>query len=337
MSSELLQILHFALGVGLLVGGAFFLVEGGSRVAAVMGVPQVVVGLTVVAFGTSAPEFFVSAIGAFKGNTELVLGNVIGSNVANIGLILALAAILRPVVVEKGLPKREIPLLVAVTLVFTIMAVDKEISFLDGVILSSGFVAFMVWTIRSTNRGCPVAVVTTPVQIQVEGHKTRVLFLGSGQVALGMAGLAGGGHFIVSSATVLALAMGISETVIGLTLVAVGTSLPELATTIMAAWRDQDDMALGNIIGSNLFNMMGVVGPVALFGWNPKYMLTSENEILPQLLSMCALTLVVSLMIWPQAREHRQGQGPAASHHLRRHNFHVAEVTIRLSLEGNPG
>ena len=290
-----MDILIFALGVGLLVGGAYFLVEGGTRVAAVMGVPPVVVGLTVVAFGTSAPEFFVSVIGALNNNTSLVLGNVIGSNVANIGLILALAAILRPVIVEKGLPKREIPILVLVTLVFTAMAQDRNLSRLDGVILTTGFVAFMVWTIRSTNRGSPVAVLAkVPAAIEVAGHKTRESLRGSGQVLLGMVGLAGGGHFIVTSATELALAMGISQSVIGLTLVAVGTSLPELATTIMAAWKDQDDMALGNIIGSNLFNILGVAGPIALFG------LKTEDEILPQLIAMCVLTLVMSLMIWPR-------------------------------------
>ena len=294
MSELLIQILEFALGVGLLVGGAYLLVEGGSRVAAVLGVPPVVVGLTVVAFGTSAPEFFVSAIGAYKGNTGLVLGNVIGSNVANLGLILALAAILRPVRIEKELPRREIPLLVTVTLVFTWMAADRNLSFGDGLILTLGLAAFMVWTIRSGSRGQIVAPVVSPPSFEVAGHRPRELALGSGQVVLGMAGLAGGGHFIVSSATDLALAMGISETVIGLTLVAVGTSLPELATTIMAAWKNQDDMALGNIIGSNLFNILGVAGPIALFG------LEAESEILTQLVAMSGLTLVASLMIWPR-------------------------------------
>ena len=294
MSPELLNILQFALGVGLLVGGAYFLVEGGTRVAAVLGVRPVVVGLTVVAFGTSAPEFFVSVIGAVKGNTGLVLGNVIGSNVANIGLILALAAILRPVRVEKGLIRREIPAMVAVSLVFTFMAKDGELSFWDGLILSAGFLAFMVWTIRSGNRGQPPAVVPRAEIMVVAGNKTRALAVGSGQVVLGMVGLAGGGQFIVTAATELAMVLGISETVIGLTLVAVGTSLPELATTIMAAFKKQDDMALGNIIGSNLFNILGVAGPIALFG------LKSDSNILPQLVAMCLVTIVVALMIWPR-------------------------------------
>ena len=292
----ILEILEFALGVGLLVGGAYFLVEGGSRMAAVLGVPPVVVGLTVVAFGTSAPEFFVSLVGALQGSTGLVLGNVIGSNVANIGLILALAAILRPVVVERELPRREIPLLMGSTLLFFALTVGGELGRVGGLLLTFLLLAFVYWTIKSGARG--QVVVEEPKLIpglRDPERRTRHLTLGGGQVLLGMLGLAGGGHLIVISATSLALAMGVSETVIGLTLVAVGTSLPELATTLMAAWRDQDDMALGNIIGSNLFNTLGVAGPVALV--RP---LVSENDIFWQLMAMCLMTVVVAMMIWPR-------------------------------------
>jgi cation:H+ antiporter len=288
------QISQFALGVGFLVGGAYLLVEGGTRVAAVMGVKPVVVGLTVVAFGTSAPEFFVSVAGALNGNTDLVLGNVIGSNVANIGLILALAAILAPVKVEKALARREIPLLLVTTLAFTWMAWDRGLDPWNGVVLTVAFVAFMVLTVRSGDRG---EVVVPPVQDRVpavQGRRIRESLMGSGLVLAGMACLAGGGHLIVTSAVALAAKMNISESVIGLTLVAVGTSLPELATTIMAAWRKQDDMALGNIIGSNLFNILGVAGPVAIFG------LKSREETAPQLAAMFALTMVLALMIWPR-------------------------------------
>ena len=292
----ILEILLFALGVGLLIGGAYLLVEGGTRMAAVLGVPPVVVGLTVVAFGTSAPEFFVSLVGALRGSTGLVLGNVIGSNVANIGLILALAAMLRPVVVEKELPRREVPLLMGVTLLFTALAVGGDVGRLAGAVLSVVFVGFMVWTVKSGSRGQVVSEAPAVDEAVLDpARRGRNLTMGGGQVLLGMVGLAGGGQLIVASATTLAQAMGISETVIGLTLVAVGTSLPELATTLMAAWRDQDDMALGNIIGSNLFNILGVAGPVALI--RP---LAAENDIFWQLMAMCLLTVVVSLMIWPR-------------------------------------
>lgn len=300
LSAELVQALQFCLGVGLLVGGAYLLVEGGSRVAAILGVPPVVVGLTVVAFGTSAPEFFVSVIGAINGSTDLVLGNVIGSNVANLGLILALAAILRPVKVESKLPLKEIPLLVVVTLVFSFMAMDQELAFWDGVILTACFAGFMFWTFRSGSRGEPLAVVET-AKVEVDpAHRSREAMKGSLQVLAGMGGLAGGGQLIVTAATGLALSLGISEAVVGLTLVAVGTSLPELATTIMAAWKNQDDMALGNIIGSNLFNILGVAGPISLFG------LKATGSILPQLGAMLALTVVMALMI--MVRRHSVGR-----------------------------
>jgi cation:H+ antiporter len=261
------QIFIFAAGIGLLVGGAWFLISGGSRVAAVLRVPTVVVGLTVVAFGTSAPELFVSIVGAFKGNTGLVLGNVIGSNVANLGLILALAALLRPVIVERGLSRKEVPFLLVATLGFTALVWDGRLGQFDAGLLVVFFFAFLWWTLKNRDRGAVVTDVPAELPDVDREHRMRELTRGGGMTVLGVGGLAVGGHFIVTSALKLALSMGVSETLIGLTLVAVGTSLPELATTIMAALRNEDDLALGNIVGSNLFNILAVAGPVGLF-WN---------------------------------------------------------------------
>ena len=259
----ILTLLQFALGVAVLVGGAWVLVSGGTRVAAVLGVPAVVVGLTVVAFGTSAPELFVSLVGAVRGNTGIALGNVIGSNVANLGLILAVAALLRPVKVEAGLVRREVPLMLAVSVLFAAQVWDGELSRLDAAVLTAGFVVFLVWTARGAKRG--ELTVPKPPEIElVPGHRVRELVRGSVMVGLGVVGLAGGGHLIVVAAVDLALRFGVSETLVGLTLVAVGTSLPELATTIVAASRRQDDLALGNIVGSNIFNILAVAGPVGL-------------------------------------------------------------------------
>ncbi len=259
----ILTLLQFALGVAVLVGGAWILVSGGTRVAAVLGVPAVVVGLTVVAFGTSAPELFVSLVGAVRGNTGIALGNVIGSNVANLGLILAVAALLRPVKVERGLARREVPLMLAVSLLFMLQVWDGELSRLDGAVLTVGFVVFLVWTARGAKRG-EIAVPLPPEVALAPGHRARELVRGSLLVALGVLGLAGGGRLIVIAAVDLALRLGVSETLVGLTIVAVGTSLPELATTIVAAARRQDDLALGNIVGSNIFNILAVAGPVGL-------------------------------------------------------------------------
>ena len=298
-----LDILIFGGGLVLLIGGAWVLISGGTRVAAVMGVPPVVVGLTVVAFGTSAPELFVSILGAMKGSSGLVLGNVVGSNVANLGLILALAAIIRPVVVEKGLSRNEVPFTLAASAVFAWQVWDGTLSRLDAAVLVAGFVAFMGWTWRNRDRG---ALVPAAPEVQVApDRRGREMAVGGLMVAGGVIGLAGGGQLIVDAAVRMAAAFGVSETVIGLTMVAVGTSLPELATTIVAAFRDEDDLALGNIIGSNLFNILAVAGPVGLVwglnvedGQAPLRQLPlapSPNQL--QLVSMLLVTLLVFVMI----------------------------------------
>ncbi len=288
----ILTVLLFILGLGLLVGGAWLLVGGGSRVAAVLGMPSVVVGLTVVAFGTSAPELFVSLMGALKGSTGLVLGNVIGSNVANLGLILALGAMARPVVVERGLVKRELPLLLVVTFLFIALVWDGVLGRWDAALLVVIFAFFMLWTIKGVRPGN--AVVPRPeVEVVPAGRKLRSLSLGSVMVLFGIGGLAGGGQVIVTSALDLAGRLGVSETLVGLTIVAVGTSLPELATTIVAALRNEHDLALGNIVGSNLFNILAVAGPVGLL----RPLVATEGNVLVQLVSMGLLTVLVYAMI----------------------------------------
>jgi cation:H+ antiporter len=290
----IVEIGIFMAGIAFLILGAWLLVGGGSRVAAALGVPPVVVGLTVVAFGTSAPELFVSLVGALRGNTGLVLGNVIGSNVANLGLILAVAAIVRPVIVEKGLTRvvGEVPLLLCATALFTGLVWDGELSRWDSLLLVVGFFVFMVMTLKG-GRGEVVTPPASGPEPAPPGRKMRQMSAGMGLVVLGIVGLAGGGQLIVTSALDLASRLGVSETLIGLTLVAVGTSLPELATTIIAAWKDQDDLALGNIIGSNLFNILAVAGPVGLI--QPLVQQDGQGSV--QLLSMCLLTILVFVMI----------------------------------------
>ena len=305
MIPHLLQTAIFLGGIGLLVGGAWFLITGGSRVAAVLRVPPVVVGLTIVAFGTSAPELFVSLAGALKGNTGLVLGNVIGSNVVNLGLILAMAAMLRPVIVEKGLSRKEVPLLLGATILFTVLVWDGQLGRLDALLLVAGFGVFMWWTLTNRDRGAVVTEVPEKLPDIDPDHRTREVARGSGMSLLGVVGLAAGGHFIVSSALTLAISIGISETMIGLTLVAVGTSLPELATTVMAALRNEDDLALGNIVGSNLFNILAVAGPVGLIrnldaegGLPPVAGIALQlTQLQVQMISMLILTFMVFFMI----------------------------------------
>ncbi len=286
------ELLEFALGVAVLIGGAWTLVSGGTRVAAVLRVPAVVVGLTVVAFGTSAPELFVSLVGALRGNTGIALGNVIGSNVANLGLILAAAALLRPVKVERGLARREVPLMLAISVLFAAQVWDGQLSRIDAAVLAAGFLAFLLWTWRGAKRG--QAAVPVPPDVNVEpGHRLRELVRGSALVLLGIVGLAGGGHLIVGAAVAMATRFGVSETLIGLTLVAVGTSLPELATTVVAAVRRQDDLALGNIVGSNIFNILAVAGPVGLV--RPLVLPAGQGHL--ELGSMVALAALLWVMV----------------------------------------
>jgi cation:H+ antiporter len=289
----ILPLVLFGVGIGFLVGGAWLLIGGGSRIAALLGVPTVVVGLTVVAFGTSAPELFVSAVGAWRGNTGLVLGNVIGSNVANLGLILATAALLRPVRVEPGLVKQEVPLLLLISVAFTALAWDGTLGRADAGALVVGLAVFMVLTLKGIGPGASVAGRGVVLPELPPGRRMRGLLMGLGMVLLGVAGLAGGGHLIVGSALDLARRLGISETVIGLTLVAVGTSLPELATTITAAVRREDDLAVGNIVGSNLFNILGVAGPVGLC----RPLADTSGHIHSQLVTMVAVTMLVGAMV----------------------------------------
>jgi len=294
----------FAVGVGVLVGGAWLLVSGGTRVATVLRIPHVVVGLTVVAFGTSAPELFVSLVGALQGKTGLALGNVIGSNVANIGLILALTALVRPMGVERTLPRREIPLMLGVSVLFAALVWDARLTRPDAALLVAGFVVFMVWTVRGTQRGG--SLVPSPPDVSVDpGHRAREILVGGACVAGGVVGLAGGGHLIVKSAVVIAVKAGVSETVIGLTLVAVGTSLPELATSLVAAWRRHDDLAVGNIVGSNIFNILAVAGPVGLAA----PLAAESDRHQGQLVSMVALALILQLMVVRGRGDFGRGRG----------------------------
>ncbi len=252
----------FAAGVGLLVTGAWALVKGGARIAAVLGVSPVVVGLTIVAWGTSAPELFVSLVAALRGSSALMLGNVIGSNVANVGLILGTAVLLVPVNVEPGLARREIPLLMVATVVFTVLCWNGELTRLDGLLLVLVFGVFMTATLRRAKRKgteARVELAEGPRVLAKRGVLVNALL-----VVGGVVGLTLGGELIVHSAILLAKRVGASEAFIGLTLVAVGTSLPELATSLIATVRRESDIALGNIIGSNLFNLLAVAGPVAL-------------------------------------------------------------------------
>lgn len=250
--------------VGLYFGGEW-LVTGSSRLARSFGIPALVVGLTVVAFGTSTPEMLVSLQAALQGSSDISIGNVVGSNIANIGLILGLAALLHPVTVRVEMLRREIPIMIAVSVLGFILLLDGEINRLDGVILLAAFGGFLWVTLREAQRERKSDKVFAAEEAELEAEEEPVILperrlFELGRLILGLVVLMVGARLTVDGAVALAREVGISELVIGITLVAVGTSLPELATSVIAALKKQSDIAIGNVVGSNIFNIVFILG-----------------------------------------------------------------------------
>lgn len=256
---DVAAVVAFVGGLVLLVGGADGLVRGASRLAAAAGVTPLAVGLTVVAFGTSAPELTVSIRGAVAGAGDLAVGNVVGSNLFNLLAILGLTAIVSTLVVHRRVVRVDLPILAVVTLLVGALARDGELGRAEGVGLLVLLLIYTVWVYRASRReGRPLEPVTSPASGQWPWPWAFA------SVVLGFCGLVLGAQLLVSTATSLAVALGVSELAIGLTIVAGGTSLPELATSVVAAARGQRDIAVGNVVGSNLFNLLGVLGASAL-------------------------------------------------------------------------
>lgn len=261
------QFLLVAGGVGALYFGAEWLVRGAAGLAERFGVPPVVVGLTVVSLGTSAPELTVSIIAALGGNPDVAVGNVLGSNLANIGLVLGLTALITPLNVHAQVVRREIPAMFVFTLVAFPVLFDLEVSRGDGVILVSMLVGYLILLLRAA-RDEPEEVVAefksyVTEEAPAEADPPGVWRL-IGLILIGGVLLVAGGRAIVTGATVIAQAAGIPDLLIGMTVVAIGTSLPELATSVVAALRDEADIAVGNVVGSNIFNLGTVLGITAL-------------------------------------------------------------------------
>lgn len=247
-----------ALVVGLiaLVYCADRFVIGAASIARNLGVPSLIIGLTIVGFGTSAPEILVSSVAAWHGNTGLAVGNAIGSNIANIGLILGCTALLAPVAVHSRTLKREIPMLLAACLTAFGLSHDQELSRLEGGLLLAALIAFLGWLGWIARR----APATDPVALEVESEIPAPLPTGQAWFwfGFGLFGLVLSSRLLVWSASGIAHAFGISDLIIGLTIVALGTSLPELAASLASVLKQEDDLAIGNIVGSNMFNMLAV-------------------------------------------------------------------------------
>ncbi len=251
----------FVLGLVLLVAGAELLVRGASRLAARLGISPLVIGLTVVAFGTSTPELAVTVQAGLAGQADIAVGNIVGSNIFNVLFILGLAALIVPLVVSRQLVRIEVPLMIGVSVLFLVMALDGRISGFDGMLLFAGIVAYTVFTVRQSRKES-AAVQAEYAQKYGDGQSAERGRLPL-QIALIVAGLVLlvlGAHWLVEGAVAFARHFGVSELIIGLTIVAVGTSLPEVATSIVAALRGERDIAVGNVVGSNIFNILAIAG-----------------------------------------------------------------------------
>lgn len=286
----IIDLLTVTGGLVTLLVGAELLVRGASALALRLGITPVVVGLTVVAFGTSSPELVVSLTAAVHGQPGVALGNVVGSNICNLGLILGIAALIRPVVVHSRVIRLDMPLMIGASLLTWGLLADGRLGRLDGLLLTLGVVAFTTFSVFQGRREASA--------VQEEfgegvGPASARLLPSVLLVAGGLVLLTFGGRLLVDGAVAIARGAGVSETVIGLTLVALGTSLPELATSAVAALRGQSDLAVANVVGSNIFNLLGVLGPTAL---------VAPLESVPVSSVDLAVMVGIAALAWPLLR-----------------------------------
>jgi cation:H+ antiporter len=281
----------FVIGFVLLIKGANLLVDGAASIAKKLKVSSIVIGLTIVAFGTSAPELIVNIFAAIQNNAEIAIGNILGSNIANILLILGISAIIYPITAKKNTVLKEIPFSLLAILVLGFMANDmlidgtgfSGITRIDGLVLLSFFVIFLYYTFGITKSDDDIV----EEEIKVLSHGKSILF-----IVIGLVGLTIGGKWIVDGAVHIAEFFNLSQSLIGLTIVAVGTSLPELATSVVAAMKRQSDIAIGNIVGSNIFNIFFILGVTALIQPLP-FSLSSNTDIVMTIFASVVLFIAM--------------------------------------------
>lgn len=246
-------------GFFFLIFSADFFVKGTSAIARNLGVSPLIIGLTIVGLGTSAPEMLVAGMASIQGNNGLATGNAIGSNIANIGLVLGSTALVTPILIKSSLLKRELPLLLAISIISYLLVIDGDLSRLDGLILIAGLVAFLYWLFRNAQQNKRHNADALAMEFEDEiptDLSNRSAFL---YAITGLIGLIISSKLLVWAAVNIATAFGVSDLVIGLTIIAIGTSLPELAASIMSVIKKEPDLAVGNIIGSNAFNLLAVL------------------------------------------------------------------------------
>jgi cation:H+ antiporter len=283
--------LLLVLGLALLLGGGNWFVDGAAGLARLFGVRPLIIGVIVIGFGTSAPEMLVSLFAVVEGKGGIAVGNIVGSNIANVGLVMALAAIVFPLAVERSVLRKELLLTILITFLFGVLVIfDGRLDWLDGSVLLFAFAAVMVyitaWPRRTSDREVAEMIVESPTIVIPRRPPVAI-----GQTLLGLALILVGANLTVDNAATIARQFGISEAVIGLTLVAVGTSLPELVAAIIAAWKRETDLIVGNVLGSNIYNLAAIGGLVGVFSGSG---LGIEEQIrFESILIMGALTLLL--------------------------------------------
>lgn len=291
-----LSIVAVIAGLALLVWSADKFVDGAVGVAKFCGMSSLLIGMVVVGFGTSAPEMVVSALSALQGNPELALGNAYGSNIANIALILGVTAIIIPVVVKRIALRRDLPILLAVSVLAFYQLHDGAISRMDAVVLLVVFAGIMLFNILSERAIAKKVATENPIDaVQPDSAKKSSLSKSVLWLFLGLVLLVASSRMLVWGAVEIARSLGVSDLLIGLTIVAVGTSLPELASSIMAARKGEDDLAVGNILGSNLFNTMAVVGIAGVIAPMDSVDKSVFTRDLPLMLGLTALLFIFGI------------------------------------------
>lgn len=293
----LIPLLQLIAGFVLLIWGADRLVNGASALARNAGISPLVIGLTIVGFGTSAPELVTSAVASLQGNPALAVGNALGSNIANVGLILGATALLYPVQVQSGVLRREAPVLLLIMVITTTLMLDLRLDILDGIILSLALGVMTIWMVRlgmkSGQRDQLASDLADEVPQDMSTSRAALWTL------VGLVVLPLSSKILVDGAVTLALHLGVPEVIVGLTVIAFGTSLPELAAAATSALKKEDDLAVGNILGSNMFNLLGVLGIAAVV-----HPLDIARELLfRDTAMMFFITLLfLGLYFWPGAR-----------------------------------
>ena len=265
---EIIDIGSVIIGLIILCIGGYAIVSGGVSLAKRLKISSMIIGLTVVAYGMSTPELAAAILAAFNSHTELILGNVIGSNISNVGMVIGISAIFAPLLINKITVRKWLPIMIGVSLLIIAMSYDGEVSQIDGVILIAALIGFTIFTIKSVKKqGSPETQNIENTQVEGElflsRYKIETLPKAFALVGLGIVLLFIGGHFTVDGAVAIAESLGLSQLVIGVIIVGIGTSLPELITSVIAIARKQTDIGVGNIVGSNIYNILLILGVTA--------------------------------------------------------------------------